>query len=266
MSVTLKSNSELEVMRQAGHIVANALQELRQRIEPGMTTKDIDRMAERSIRRAGGDPAFPYVNNFPGAACVSVNDEIVHGIPGRRQLHEGDLVKIDVGAIYRGYHGDAAVTVPVGRVGKRAQELVEVTEECLALGIRAAQPGGFLNDIGAAIGDFVEARGFSCVRQYVGHGIGRRLHEPPNVHHFRQAVRGMRLQPGMTFTIEPMNNAGSAETRLLDDGWTVVTADGRLSAQFEHTVAITDHGPEVLTLADSGETWSIPFLLADRVQ
>ncbi len=266
MTITLKSAREIDAMREAGRIVANALQELRERIEPGMTTKEIDRIADRSIRRAGAEPAFPHINNFPGAACVSVNEEVVHGIPGKRQVRDGDIVKIDIGAIFRGYHGDAAVTVPVGEVTPEARRLIEVTDECLALGIQAARPGGFLNDIGAAIGDFVEAHGFSCVRQYVGHGIGRQLHEAPNIHHFRQAARGIRLQTGMTFTIEPMNNAGSFETRLLSDGWTVVTSDGRLSAQFEHTVAISDEGPEVLTIADVGAAWSIPFLLANRVQ
>ncbi|HLJ66303.1 MAG TPA: type I methionyl aminopeptidase [Chloroflexota bacterium] len=266
MSVSLKSARELETMREAGRIVGNALAEMAQRAEPGMTTGDLDRIAERSIRSQGAEPAFPHINNFPGTACVSVNEEIVHGIPGRRRLREGDIVKVDVGAIYRGYHGDAAITVPIGTVSPEARQLITVTEEALAMGIRAAQPGAFLNDIGAAVEDYAERFGLSPVREYVGHGIGRKLHEAPTVHHFRQAARGPRLQEGMTFTIEPMINVGSHETRLLGDGWTVVTADGSLSAQFEHTIAITADGPEVLTLPDHAETSSIPFFVAKEVQ
>ena len=168
-------------------------------------------------------------------------------------------MKVDVGAIYQGYHGDAAVTVPVGVVSDEARRLVEVTEEALVRGILAARAGGFLNDIGAAIEEYVMPTGFSIVRQYVGHGVGRQLHEPPNVAHYRQDARGVKLRPGMVLTIEPMINAGTWDTELLDDEWTVVTADGQLSAQFEHTVAITEDGPEILSIADNGETWSIPF-------
>ncbi len=266
MSVTLKSPREIELMRQAGRIVANALQNVRERTEPGMTTKDLDKMAERAIRQQGGEPAFPHINHFPGTACISVNSEVVHGIPGKRVLREGDLVKIDIGAIYRGYHGDAAVTVAVGSIGDEARRLMDATERCLSEGIAAARAGSFMNDIGGAIQDYVEPLGFSVVRQYVGHGVGRELHEEPNVPHYRQAVRGLRLRPGMTFTIEPMINAGTFETRLQSDNWTVITKDGRLSAQFEHTVAITEDGPEVLTIAERGETWSLPFSMANRVQ
>lgn len=266
MSVTLKSAREIEIMRQAGRIVANALQELRDRVEPGMTTRDLDRMAERSIRRQGAEPAFPHINNFPGTACISVNNEVVHGIPGKRILRDGDLVKIDVGAIFQGYHGDAAVTAAVGTPDTEARRLMEATEQALVEGMAVARAGGFVNDIGAAIQEYIDQLGFSVVRQYVGHGVGRELHEEPNVPHYRQPSRGLRLRPGMTLTIEPMINAGSFETRVLSDRWTVVTKDGRLSAQFEHTVAITEGGPDVLTIADSGETWSMPFSLTERVQ
>ena len=247
------------MMRAASRIVANALVELRAAVEPGMTTKDLDRIAERSIKSQGGDPAFPYVNDFPGSVCVSVNNEVVHGIPGKRRLVEGDLVKLDVGAIYQGYHGDAAITVPVGTVTGEARRLMDVTEQSLAVGIEAARAGNHLNDIGAAIQGFVEPQGFSMVRQYVGHGIGRELHEEPTVPHYRQASRGIVLRSGMALTIEPMVNQGTYDTRVLKDGWTVVTADGKLSAQFEHTLVITDGLADVLTIPDNGSAWSIPF-------
>lgn len=265
MSIALKSAREVELMRVAGQIVANTLQELRAAAEPGMTTKDLDRLAERSIRDQGGEPAFPHINDFPGSACISVNNEVLHGIPGRRRLREGDLVKIDAGAIYQGYHGDAAVTVPIGSVSDEALHLLQVTERCLALGIAAAQPDGHLFDIGGAIQDYAEAEGFSVVRHYVGHGIGRELHEDPNVPHYRQASRGLRLRPGMTFTVEPMVNAGTPDTRTLRDGWTVVTADGQLSAQFEHTVLVGEAEPDILTIPQHGEPWGIPTRVSNSV-
>ncbi|MBV9278570.1 MAG: type I methionyl aminopeptidase [Chloroflexi bacterium] len=266
MSVTIKSARELEIMRIAGRIVANTLQELRQAVEPGMTTRELDRLADRSIRRQGGEPAFPYINHFPGALCISVNEQVVHGIPGKRRLAEGDLVKLDVGAIYDGYHGDAAVTAAVGRVGEEASRLMAVTERSLAVGIEAVRPGAHLYDIGAAIQDFVEAQGYSVVRKYVGHGVGRALHEEPSVPHYRQPSRGLCLRPGMTLTIEPMVNAGSFDTVTLGDGWTVVTKDRRLSAQWEHSVAVTDSGWEILTLPEHGQPWGLPFQVAELVQ
>jgi methionyl aminopeptidase len=266
MSITLKSPREIEAMRAAGRIVANALQQVRGSVRPGVTTREIERIADREIRSQGGEPAFPYINNFPGAACVSVNEAVVHGLPSKRELRAGDIVKIDIGAIYHGYHGDAAITVPVGAVSEEARRLIDVTEEALVRGILAARAGAFLNDIGAAIEDYVAPTGFSIVRQYVGHGLGRELHEPPNVAHYRQVSRGVRLRPGMVLTIEPMINAGTYETRILSDDWTVVTADGRLSAQFEHTIAITDNGSDILTIGDRGETWSLPFSGAKEVQ
>lgn len=266
MSVTIKSARELELMRIAGRIVANALQELRQAVEPGMTTRELDRMAERAIRREGAEPAFPYINEFPGTLCVSVNNEIVHGIPGKRRLKEGDIVKLDVGALYEGYHGDAAVTAAVGDISEEARLLMDVTEGALARGIEAVRAGAHLHDIGAAIQDYVDPTGFSVVRQYVGHGVGRELHEDPSVPHFRQPSRGIVLRSGMTLTIEPMINAGTFEARTLNDGWTVVTLDGRLSAQWEHTVAVTDGGADVLTLPDWGEAWGdLPLEAGKRV-
>ncbi|HZU12027.1 MAG TPA: type I methionyl aminopeptidase [Chloroflexota bacterium] len=265
MSVTLKSPREIEIMREAGRIVANTLQELRQRAEPGMTTKELDRLAETAIRRQGAEPAFPYINDFPGSLCISINEQVVHGIPGKRRLQSGDLVKMDAGAIYKGYHGDAAITVGVGSLSEEAQRLLDVTDQSLAIGIDAAQPGAHLNDIGAAIEGYISRFGFSAVRQYAGHGIGTRLHEEPSVAHYRQPARGMVLRPGMVLTIEPMINAGTYDTITLNDGWTVVTRDRRLSAQFEHTIAITESGPEILTLPDVGEAWGVPKEMAKRV-
>ena len=265
MSVTVKSSREIEIMREAGRIVANTLVEVREAAHAGMTTKDLDRITERSIKRQGAVPAFPFINHFPGSACTSVNEEVVHGIPGKRVLRDGDLVKVDVGAIYGGYHGDAAITIPIGHVSDEARRLTEVTERALAVGIAAARGGAHLNDIGAAIEDFVGPTGFSIVRQYVGHGTGRELHEDPSVPHYRQPVRGLRLRPGMTLTIEPMINAGTYETVTLRDDWTVVTKDRRLSAQFEHTVLITEGEAEVLTLPEHGKAWGIPFQAANQV-
>ncbi len=195
MSVTIKSQREIELMRTASRIVANTLVQLRDAAQAGMTTKELDRIAEKSIKSQGGDPAFPYVNHFPGSVCISINNEVVHGIPGKRRLMDGDLVKLDVGAIYEGYHGDAAVTVAIGDVDPEARRLMEVTEQALAVGVEAAQAGAHLHDIGAAIEDFVEPRGFTMVRQYVGHGIGRGLHEEPTVPHFRQSTRGIAFAP-----------------------------------------------------------------------
>ncbi|MDQ2840023.1 MAG: type I methionyl aminopeptidase [Acidobacteriota bacterium] len=265
MSVSIKSERELEIMRQVGRIVANALEEMRWSIEAGMTTGDLDRMAEAAIRRQGAEPAFPYINDFPGTVCTSVNNEVVHGIPGKRVLREGDLVKLDTGAILRGYHGDAALTVGVGKVSGEAHRLIEATEQALVVGIEATRAGGFLHDIGNAIQDFIDPLGYSIVRRYVGHGIGRQLHEDPTVPHYRQSTRGMKLRAGMVLTIEPMINEGRFETVTRPDGWTVVTRDGKLSAQFEHTVVIGEDGPEILTVADDGRTWSVPRVVAKSV-
>lgn len=266
MSVTIKSQRELEMMRVAGRIVGNVLQELRDAVQPGITTKELDRVSERAIRRYGAEPAFPHINNFPGTVCVSVNEEVVHGIPGKRRLREGDIVKLDVGALYEGYHGDAAITVAVGNVSAEAQRLIEVTDGALAVGIQAVGPGAHLYDIGAAIEAYVTPSGFSIVRQYVGHGVGRELHEDPSVPHFRQTTRGLKLRPGMTLTIEPMINAGTYQTFTMPDEWTVVTKDRRLSAQFEHTVAVTETGYEVMTTPDHGPVWGLPLEATNLVQ
>jgi methionyl aminopeptidase len=266
VSISIKSDREIAIMRQAGRIVGNTLQQLRQAIEPGMTTRDIDRMCERLVKRQGGIPAFPYVNDFPGSACISVNEEVVHGTPGKRRIRAGDLVKIDVGALYDGYHGDAALTVMVGAVSDSAHRLVDITERALAAGIAAAGNGVHLNAIGAAVEDIVLPAGYSIVREYAGHGIGRELHEDPSVSHHRQQARGIRLRPGMTLTIEPMVNAGTSQTRTQPDGWTVVTEDGRLSAQFEHTILITEAGAEILTLPDQGSAWGVSLQATNSVQ
>jgi methionyl aminopeptidase len=266
MSVTIKSGRELELMRTAGKVVANTLQTVREAVRPGITTKDLDEIAERAIVEQGGEPAFPHIDNFPGSLCVSVNEEVVHGIPGKRRLREGDIVKVDAGAIVGGYHGDAAITIPVGPVSAEARRLMEVTERSLAIGIEVTRPGAHLHDIGAAIQAYVEEQGFAVVRQYVGHGIGRELHEEPTVPHYAQPSRGIALRPGMVLTIEPMINVGTYETVTLPDRWTVVTKDRRLSAQFEHTVAVTGSGAEILTMSDSGEPWGIPFAAAKSVQ
>jgi methionyl aminopeptidase len=266
VSISIKSPREIEIMRDAGRIVGNTLQEMREAIQPGMTTKELDRLAEASIVRQGAEPAFPYINDFPGTLCISINEEVVHGIPGKRRIQDGDLVKLDAGAIYRGYHGDAAITVGVGTLSDTARRLLEVTDRALAIGIDATRPGAHLNDIGAAIGDYVESQGFSSVRQYAGHGVGRQLHEEPSVAHYRQSVRGIRLRPGMVLTIEPMINEGTWDTVTLSDGWTVITKDRKLSAQFEHTVAVMERGPEILTLPEHGQPWGVPFRMANRVQ
>ncbi len=266
MSVSIKSARELELMRVAGRIVADVLQELREAVRPGITTRDLDRVSERAIRGRGAEPAFPHINNFPGTVCISINEEVVHGIPGKRRLREGDIVKLDVGALHEGYHGDAAITVPVGVVSAEAQRLIDVTNGALGAGIEAVAPGAHLHDIGAAIERYVAPSGFSIVRQYVGHGVGRDLHEDPSVPHFRQSTRGLKLRPGMTLTIEPMINAGGYETFTMPDEWTVVTSDRRLSAQFEHTVAVTDDGYEILTLPGHGPVWGLPERSVNLVQ
>jgi methionyl aminopeptidase len=253
-------------MRDAGKIVAETLLEVEESAQSGVSTRELDLIGEEAIRSRGAEPAFPYINDFPGNLCISINNEVVHGIPGPRRLRDGDLVKIDAGAIYQGYHGDAAITVRVGSVSDEADRLTHVTEEALALGIDAVAPAGYLHDIGTAIQTYVETQGFSVVRLYAGHGIGRELHEDPSVPHYRPSSRGPLLRPGMVFTIEPMINAGSFETETLDDGWTVVTKDGRLSAQFEHTVAVTESGREVLSVPSSHLGWALRLEGAGSIQ
>lgn len=234
-------------MRQAGQIVGAVLGLLCDSVKPGMTTKELDVIAEREIRRLGGEPSFKGYQGYPASLCVSVNDEIVHGIPGERVLREGDIVSLDLGAIYQGFQGDAAVTVGVGRISSEAKKLVETTRNALSDGIAAARAGGRLGDISAAVQRHAEAHGYSVVREYTGHGIGRELHEQPQVPNFGFSGQGPLLKKGMTLAIEPMVNIGGWRTREGGDHWLVLTADGSLSAHFEHTIAIADGVPEILT-------------------
>ncbi|MBM4434854.1 MAG: type I methionyl aminopeptidase [Chloroflexi bacterium] len=248
--VTLKTAEQVATMRRAGKVVAEMLARTTAAVRPGITTGELDRIAAQVLKERGATSSFLGYYGFPATICTSVNDEIVHGIPGRRRLKEGDIIGIDAGAIVGGWHADAAATVPVGRVSDDALRLIRVTEEALRRGITAAKAGGRLGDIGAAVQSFAERNGFSVVRNYVGHGIGRAMHEPPQVPNFGTAGVGRPIGAGLCIAIEPMLNSGGKETRLLDDGWTVVTADGSLSAHFEHTVAVTDAGPVVLTAAE----------------
>ncbi|HEX76496.1 MAG TPA: type I methionyl aminopeptidase [Dehalococcoidia bacterium] len=244
----IKSSQEVAIMRQAGKIVAAVLQRLRQEVKPGIKTRQLDSVAVSELKRFGAKASFKGYQGFPAHLCVSVNDEIVHGIPGERLLNEGDMVSLDFGAFFKGFHGDAAITVGVGRISPQAQELLTVTEAALMAGIKAAHCGAHLGDVSAAIQNYVETRGFSVVREYSGHGVGRDLHEDPLVPNFGLRGEGPLLQKGMTLALEPMVTAGDWRTRLDENRWTVLTADGSLSAHFEHTIAISDTKPEVLTL------------------
>jgi len=234
-------------MRQAGRIVAMILKTIVEEIKPGMATKELDDIAARELKRHGAKSSFKGYRGFPANLCVSVNDEIVHGIPGKRVLREGDIVSLDFGAIYHGFQGDAALTVGVGRISKKAEALIETTNGALKAGIGAARAGGRLGDISHAIQNYAETRGYSVVREYTGHGIGRDMHEEPQIPNFGPPDSGPVLKRGMTLALEPMVNTGDWRTRVGDDQWTVMTADGSLSAHFEHTIAITDGEPEVLT-------------------
>lgn len=247
MSIQLKQPGQLQKMRDAGRIVAETLEILRESVRPGITTEDLDRIAEKNIRRNGAVPSFKHYRGFPASICAAVNEEVVHGIPGPRVLREGDVVSLDTGARYRGYHGDATITVPVGQVSPAVERLINVCRESLDVGIEAAQVGKHLTDISSAIQAFVEGKGFSVVRDLYGHGIGKSLHEEPMLPHYGPAGHGPLLRSGLVLTIEPMIAAGKPATRTLKDDWTVVTLDGSWAAQFEHTVALTDDGPEVLT-------------------
>ncbi len=235
-------------MRQAGRIVARVLEMLKEQIRPGVKTRELDITAARELKRLGARPSFKGYRGFPANLCVSVNDEIVHGIPGERTLKEGDIVSLDLGAIFMDFHGDAAITVAVGQISPLARELVEITEGALEAGITAARGGARLGDISAAIQNHAESRNLSVVRQYTGHGIGRQMHEEPQIPNFGLAGTGPVLKKGMTLALEPMVNLGDWRTRLGDDKWTVSTADGSLSAHFEHTIAITDDEAEILTI------------------
>ena len=245
--ITIKSARELTHMREAGKVVASTIAALSGKIEPGMKTKELDVISAKEIKRLGAKPAFLGYLGFPATICVSVNEEIVHGIPGSKVIMEGDIVSVDVGAVVEGFYGDAAVTIGVGNISAEAQAVIDVTKESLDIAISKVRQGIRIGDLGSAIQEFAEKKGYSVVREYVGHGIGRALHEDPQVPNYGVSGKGVMLQRGMTIAIEPMLNVGTWETRLLDDAWTVVTADMNLSAHFEHTVAITEDGVEVLT-------------------
>ena len=245
--IICKTPREIEIMREAGKIVALTHQELEKHIRPGITTKDLDAIAEAVIRKHGAIPSFKGYNGFPGSICASVNEELVHGIPGDRVLKEGDIISIDVGAQYNGYHADSAWTYPVGEIAEETKKLLEVTEKSLYIGLEEAKPGARLSNISHAIQTYVESHHFSIVREYVGHGIGQDLHEDPQIPHYGPPNKGPLLKPGMTLCIEPMVNAGSRYVKTLADNWTVVTVDGKMCAHFEHTIAITENGYEILT-------------------
>ncbi|MFO1441995.1 type I methionyl aminopeptidase [Bacillus sp. Bva_UNVM-123] len=245
--IICKTPREIEIMREAGKIVALTHQELKKHIAPGITTKELDAIAETFIRNCHAVPSFKGYNGFPGSICASVNNELVHGIPSNRILKNGDIISLDIGAKYNGYHGDSAWTYPVGDIDEEAKVLLDVTEQSLNIGLKEAKPGERLSNISHAIQTYAESNGFSIVREYVGHGIGQDLHEDPQIPHYGPPNKGPRLKPGMVLCVEPMVNAGSRYVKTLTDNWTVVTVDGKLCAHFEHTIAITETGYEILT-------------------
>ena len=246
--IVLKNGRELKVMREACRISAEALKLAGSAVEPGVTTAELDKIAEKYILSQGAKPNFKNYNGYPATACISINNEVIHGIPSKKRVIEaGDIVSIDLGAKFEGYHGDNAATFACGDISAEAKRLMDTTRESLYEGIAAAVSGGRLGDIGAAIQQYVEKRGYSVVRQFVGHGIGTQLHEAPEVPNFGTQGRGIRLMPGMTLAIEPMINMGSYDVKVMPDGWTVLTKDGSLSAHFEHTIVITPDGPQIMT-------------------
>ena len=251
-TITIKSPAEIELMRQAGRITAGARSIARQAIADGVTTKEIDKAVNEFIRKSGAIPTFKGYGGFPGSACISVNDVVIHGIPGKRIVHNGDIVSVDVGATFKGYVGDCAGTYPCGEVSEEAKKLMEVTRQSFFEGLKFAKVGYRVNDIGAAIQEYVESFGFSVVREFVGHGVGRDLHEAPEVPNYKVRLPSgnPRLVPGMTLAIEPMVNVGDWHVKVLDDEWTTVTADGSLAAHYENTIVITDGEPEILTMAE----------------
>lgn len=247
--IVLKTGRELSIMKEACRISAGALKIAGEAVEPGVTTQEIDRLAEKYILSQGAVPNFKHYEGYPATACISINNEVIHGIPSaKRKLKAGDIVSIDLGAKFDGYHGDNAATFACGDISDEAKRLMDATKESLYEGIRAAVPGGRIGDIGYAVQRYIEARGFSVVRQFVGHGVGTNLHEAPEVPNFGTPGRGVRLMPGMTIAIEPMVNIGKPDVEVLSDGWTVLTKDRSLSAHFEHTVAITSDGPKIMTV------------------
>jgi methionyl aminopeptidase len=247
--IITKTPREIEVMREAGKIVALTHKELRKAIKPGITTKELDAIAEKFIRSHDAEPSFKGYQGFPGNICTSVNEQLVHGIPDKQVLCDGDIISIDIGAKVNGYHGDSAWSYPVGNVSEGTQSLLEVTEQSLHEGLREAKPGERLSNISHAIQAYVEPKGFSIVREYVGHGVGQSLHEDPQIPHFGPPGKGPRLKPGMVLAVEPMVNAGSRYVKTMADRWTVVTTDGKMCAHFEHTIAINETGYEILTIA-----------------
>jgi methionyl aminopeptidase len=249
--IALRTREEIARIREAGRVVWEVLEALTAVAVPGVSTAELDRFAEARTRALGGRPAFLGYRGYPACLCVSLNDEVIHGIPSpHRILAEGDVIGLDYGVVLGGWFADAARTLPVGRVSEEAARLLAVTRRALSRAIAAALPGAHLGDLGAAVQALAEEEGYSVVRDFVGHGIGRRLHEPPQVPNYGSPGAGVRLRPGMVLALEPMLNAGTGEVRTLDDDWTAVTADGRLSAHFEHTVAVTENGPEILTLPE----------------
>ena len=246
--IIIKSPREIEQLKKSNTMVAEVFEKLKTMIAPGITTKELDEVAEEYILSKGAQPAFKGYRGFPATLCISINEEVVHGIPSQRRLKEGDIVSLDVGVNFVGYYGDAALTLPVGEVDPEAKKLLGVTEKALYIGIEKAKVGNRLFDISYAIQRWVESQGFSVVRDFVGHGIGKDLHEEPQVPNFGAPHQGPRLEKGMVFALEPMVNEGTFEVRVLPDGWTVVTADGKRSAHFEHTIAITDDGAEILSI------------------
>ena len=246
--IILKSDREIQAMREASRLTALAHQEVAKAIAPGVTTAELDHIAETFIRKMGGSPSFKGYLGYPASICASLNEEVVHGIPAHHKLRNGDIISVDIGVFYGGFHGDMARTWPVGTVSEEARRLMEVTEESLARGVAQVRLGGHLSDIGYAVQAYVETQGFSVVRDYVGHGIGTKLHEDPQIPNFGEPGQGPQLRPGMVLAIEPMVNAGGYSVRTLGDGWTVVTTDGSLSAHFENTVALTEQGAQILTL------------------
>lgn len=249
MAISIKSAQEIEYMREAGRLLALVHQTMAQELKPGMSTYQIDKIGEEAIRSFGCIPSFLNYNGFPASICISVNDVIIHGIPSKKQhVKEGDIVSLDAGLIYHGYHADAARTVPVGEISEEAKKLIEVTERSFFEGIKFAKAGGFLHDISAGVENYVKPFGYGIVREYTGHGVGSHLHEDPAVPNYKPIGRGPKLRAGMTLAVEPMINIGTHRIKQLDDGWTVKTADGSLSAHYENTILITDGEPEILTL------------------
>lgn len=247
--IVLKTGRELKIMKEACRISAGALQLVGRAVEPGVTTAELDRIAEEYIRSEGAVPNFKNYDGYPATACISVNNEVIHGIPTeKRKIKQGDIVSVDLGAMFEGYHGDNAATFACGEISDEAKRLMDATKESLYEGIKAARAGGRIGDIGYAVQSYVEARGYSVVRQFVGHGVGTHLHEAPEVPNFGIPGRGIRLLPGMTIAIEPMVNIGKPDVKVMPDGWTVLTKDGSLSAHFEHTVAVTSDGPQIMTV------------------